>query len=185
MYVEQFFWILVLLWSAISALFQYPTWLRALPDICAHFLPRWIPAWGLWEIDSTYYGVVPPLFLTPKELSSACAVAVVSLISGVTDVVILSFLLWHSSAPAINFVLGLSRENKVPIYSAWQTPATQPRGLSTFYLKWHTCTKVFFATLPLIATGWKQSKYATANQLTLMVRAYNHNLIQQLFLKVW
>ena len=30
----------------------------------------------------------------------------------------------------------------------------------------------------------KQSKYATANQLTLMVRAYNHNLIQQLFLKV-
>lgn len=38
--------------------------------------------------------------------------------------------------------------------------------------------------MPLIATGWKQSKYATANQLTLMVRAYNHNLIQQLFLKV-
>ena len=110
MYVEQFFWILVLLWSAISALFQYPTWLRALPDMCAHFLPRWIPAWGLWEIDSTYYGVVPPLFLTPKELSSACAVAVVSLISGVTDVVILSFLLWHSSAPAINFVLEVSGE---------------------------------------------------------------------------
>lgn len=34
---------------------------------------------------------MPPLFLTPKELSCACAVGVVSLISGVTDVVILSF----------------------------------------------------------------------------------------------
>ena len=42
----------------------------------------------------------------------------------------------------------------------------------------------FFAALPLLATGWKQSKHATAKQLTLMVRAYNHNLIQQLFLKV-
>ena len=38
MYMEQFFWVLVLLWSVISALFQYPTYLRALPDMYAHFL---------------------------------------------------------------------------------------------------------------------------------------------------
>ena len=43
----------------------------------------------------------------------------------------------------------------------------------------------FFTALPLLATGWKQSKHATAKQLTLMVRAYNHNLIQQLFKKCY
>ena len=44
-------------------------------------------------------------------------------------------LFWQSSAPAISFVLEVSREHKAPIYSAWQTLAVQPRGPSTSYLR--------------------------------------------------
>ena len=39
-------------------------------------------------------------------------------------------LLQQSSAPAINLVLGISRESKASIYSAGQTPATHHKGPS-------------------------------------------------------
>ena len=150
-----------------------------------HLLSRWIPLQrlkGVWAHILWYD--TPSLFDHRGAFLSVCSKGdFLDLRSDRYGPFISLF--QQTSAPAINFVLGVSRENKVPIYSAWQTPATQPRGLSTFYLKWHTCTKVFFAALPLIATGWKQSKHATAKQLTLMVRAYNHNLIQQLFKKCY
>ena len=60
----------------------------------------------------TYYGVVPPPFLTPKEASCACADREVFLDLRSGHLISLP---QQSSAPATNFVLGVSRENKASI----------------------------------------------------------------------
>ena len=76
---------------------------------------------GLWEIDSTYYGIVPPPFLTPEEPFCAWAVGEVSWTSRMIDVVILSLYSSRAqllSAPAINFFLENVRGRQTPIYSA-------------------------------------------------------------------
>lgn len=91
---------------------------------------------GFWEIDRTYYELVSPLFLSPKEPFCTCVVGEVS----VTQ----EWKMWSSypftpaelrSSMFLPLTLSLKCWGKqVPIYSTWQTPSAQPTGPSTSYL---------------------------------------------------
>ena len=98
---------------------------------CMHiFLPRWIPAWrtvGGFKTLTMGWGPLP-FDLQGVFLHMCSQGGLLDLRSGH-----LISLVQQSSAPATNFVLAMSRENKAPIYSTWQTPAAQPRAPSTSY----------------------------------------------------
>ena len=111
----QFFWVFVLLWPIILLLFPHFTYPRTLPNMRAHLFAKMDSSTETnRRFDNTYYGVAPPPFLTPKEPFCTCVVGEVSLTSGVIDEVLI-FLFQQSSVPAINFIFGVSRENKAPI----------------------------------------------------------------------
>lgn len=123
----------VLLWPVISPLFPHLTCPRALLICIRIFLLRKILAQVKWRFDHTYYGVAPSLcdlwgaFLHMRSWggfldlrSSRCG--------------LLISLFHQSSVPAINFILGVSRENKAQIYPAWQTQAALLKGPSISYL---------------------------------------------------
>ena len=99
-----------------------------------HFLPRWISAQRLMGGWQHILWDDAPCLLIPEKPSCPCVVGEVSLTSGGIDVVVLS--LYSSRAQLTNFVLGVSKENKAPIYSVWRTPAAQPSSPSTSYLIW-------------------------------------------------
>ena len=83
--------------------------------MCAHLFAKMdSSAEANGRFDNTYYGVVPPPFLTPEEPLCACALGEVSLTSGDGIDVVISPL-QQSSAPAINFVLGASGGNRAPV----------------------------------------------------------------------
>ena len=70
---------------------------------------------GLWEIDSAYYGIVPPSFLTSEEPFCTFAVEEISLTSRMMDVVFFSLYSRRAQflyAPAISFFLEMSGTDK-------------------------------------------------------------------------
>lgn len=58
---------------------------------CASFSQDGFQCQGLWEMDSTYYGIAPPPFLTLPRNVSARAVGEVTFTSRMVDAVVVSF----------------------------------------------------------------------------------------------
>ena len=73
--------------------------------VCTSFFQDGFQRKGLWEVDTTYYGVVSPPLLTPRESSGAYTVREVSLNSGVIDEIVLS--LYSSRAQLLPLTLSL------------------------------------------------------------------------------
>ena len=98
---------------------------------------------GRWEIHSAYYGRAVPLFFDPRgTFPHMCSQG--SLLDPKNDRSgHLISLLQQSSAPAMNFFLEGSRENKSPMYSVWQILAAQPWSQSTSHLShgWEECSR--------------------------------------------
>ena len=112
----QFFQVFTFLWPVILLCFPHLIRPRVLPTLCAYVLAQMdFSRDGLWEIDSTYYGIMPPPFLTPEESFCTFAVKQISLTSRMMDVVFLSLYSRRSQfvyAPAINFFLEMSGTDK-------------------------------------------------------------------------
>ena len=84
----------------------------------------------VYMLEFPFSQIIPPS-PSPSESKSPLYTSVSFLLSCIQGRCgHLIFLFQQSSAPALELILEVSRENKDPIYSTWQSPAVQLRGPS-------------------------------------------------------
>ena len=95
------------------------------------FFAKTDPTWGLWVHVHIYYGVGLPLsFWLPRDLPTLVQTEKLSLTPGVGTLSPSSSKAQLLPPALILEYLGGARETKLQFYSARQTSAVQPRGLS-------------------------------------------------------